>query len=181
MAFLALLLAGCGTTPNQPIIVHLNESDEQGSRFRTQERQRDVWIAPQATDETLLHEQVVTFVEKPQGWKLPSTIEPNTVSNPDLPLEQGDYDAEILHRQQEMIQDKENQIIKATTDLEELRLQSQKILEEKEERLIDSQRKLEAAQKELSDSAQKRAEEVETERKKQDEMKPKKSWWKFWN
>ncbi len=182
---LPLLLTGCGTTPReQPVVVNVTGEPAQGGRFRAAERQRDVWIAPQATDsDTLLHEQTVTFVEKPQTWQLPSTIEPHTLSNPDLPLEQGDYDGEVLRRQREMIDDREKQITKAASELENLKRQSQESLNGKDKQVQESEQKLKELHGDLAAALQKleSIEEAERLRKAQEEEKRnKKHWWKLW-
>ncbi len=146
-----LVITGCRTPSTKPVIVQVDPGEASGGRFRSLERQRDLWIAPQATDnETLLHEQLVTFIEKPTAWQLPSTLEPNTISRPDLPLEQGDYDGEVLKRQQEIIQDKQAEALKIMTELENLKHQSQQTLSEKDEQLKVSVEKNETAQRHLA-------------------------------
>jgi hypothetical protein len=175
-ATLTLVLCNCSTQSPQPVIVQVDAPSESQGRFRVQERQRDVWIAPQATEDALLHEQVVTFVEKPQSWQLPSTIEPHTVSSPDMPLEQAEYDAEVLRRQQEMIQDKENQIIKTQTDLDKIKQESQSTIKEKDQSLNELKKRVDTLQQELNSQLQKKAEEEAARNK----PEVKKSWWKFW-
>jgi len=183
LALALALMTSCGTTSNQPVVVNVTDAPIQEGRFRTAERQRDVWIAPHAADnETLQHEQVVTFIEKPQVWQIPSTLEPHTVSSPELPLQQGEYDAEVLHRQREMIQDREAQILKTATDLENLKRQSQQTLAGKEQQVRDSEQKLRELQQQLSDALQKLQDIEQAEKLKREqelEKQKKKPWWKF--
>lgn len=178
-----LTLAGCSTARNHPVIVQMTDTPENGGRFRSTERQRDVWIAPQAIgNEILQHEQVVTFVEKPQGWQVPSTLEPHTVTPPDLPLEAGEYDGSALQRQREIIQDKERQIQKTTAELENIKSQTRQDLCQREQQIQASTKQLQETREKLNTALQK-LDEIERaeQRKREEEAKPKpKPWWKPW-
>jgi hypothetical protein len=175
-----LILSSCNTTqPVQPLIVQVDGPLESGDRFRSQERQRDVWIAPQATEDALLHEQVVTFIEKPQGWQLPTTIEPHTVLNPALPLESADYDAEILRRQRQIIKDKDDQIIQTNTEFESFKKETQATVHTRDQQIVDFKKRVEEMQKTLNENLQKLAEEEAAEERRLQEKKQK-SWWKLW-
>ncbi len=182
LCLLPFLATGCTTPSNTPVVVNVTDAPVQGGRFRAGERQRDVWIAPRALDQdTLLHEQTVTFIEKPQAWQLPSTIEPHTVSHPELPLEQGDYDAEVLHRQWEIIRDREIQVARITTDLENLKRQSQESLNGKDRQVQESEQKLKELHGDLAAALQKLTTIEEGERlRKAQEKQNTKHWWKFW-
>jgi hypothetical protein len=182
--FLAVLtLVGCSTPGNRPVVVQVTDIPENGGRFRSAERQRDVWIAPQAIgNEILQHEQVVTFVEKPQGWRVPSTLEPHTVVPPDLPLESGEYDGAALQRQQEIIQDKERQIQKTTAELENIKGQTRQDLSQREQQIQAATQQLQETREKLNTALQKLDEIEQAERRKREEAaKPKpKPWWKPW-
>lgn len=183
IALICLFLIGCATNDNKPVVVTVSEPPSEGGRFRTAERQRDVWISPQVVDnETLQHEQTVTFVEKPVEWRVPATIDPHTTSNPDLPLEKGDYDAGVVKRQQEIIADTQVKINKLSQQFEELKNQANSAIADKESKLVTVNQELQATQKQLND-ANKRLEDVAAaEKAKQDADTKKKNlpWYKRW-
>jgi hypothetical protein len=178
--FAALLaVTGC-TSPQKPVVVQVNDHPALVGRFRSPERQRDVWIAPQAVDNgTLQHDQVVTFVEKPSAWQLPSTIEPNTVSQPALSLQEGEYDGEALRREREMLTDTQEQIRKLNENMEKVRVDSQKAIAVKDAQLQELSKKLQGTEKQFQDASQKLNDIAEAERQKQEEA-AKKPKWKFW-
>ena len=178
------LTTGCRAPRNdQPVTVQIHEEATPTGRFRIPERQRDVWIAPQAVgDEVLQHEQVMTFVERPASWQLPSTIEPNAVPKPGLPLEAGDYDAEALRHQREIIEDARNQIRRLEEELEVVKKQVQRQATQKEDRLHEVSAELVSAREQLA-AANQRVEEMNaTERQRQENetRPPPKRGWKFW-
>ena len=173
---------GCRTTDQRPVMVEVTEAPEQSGRFRVAERQRDVWIAPHAADnEILQHEQTVTFVEQPQGWRIPATMEPHTVSSPRLPLEEGQYDAVALKRQREMIRDQEGQLFQAAATMETLKRQAQADFVQKEKEARETSEKLQSTQAQLSEAVQEMESMKDAERRRQaEEAEKKKRWWRFW-
>ncbi|MDD2709226.1 MAG: hypothetical protein PHV34_14665 [Verrucomicrobiae bacterium] len=180
----AFLLTGCHTPPNRPVVVQVTESPDEGQqgegRYRSIERQRDVWIAPHALDnEILQHEQIVTFVEKPQGWLIPSTLEPHAVSPPDLPLEAGEYDGSALQRQREIIQDKDRQLQRTSAELENLKNQTRQDLAQHEEKIQASARQLQETREKLNATLQKleEIEQAEQAKRQQEQNQKKKRWW----
>jgi hypothetical protein len=182
-ALVPFAVTGCSTLSSQPVIVQISDPSPSSSQHRAPERQRNVWIAPQAIDnEILQHEQMVTFVEKPAAWQLPSTIEPNTISRPDLPLEQGEYDAEPLKHQQEIIADTQAQVRALNEEMEHLKVQAQKAIETKDTQVNDLSEQLKATQRQLGDASQKLADIEATEKRKQEEVakRAKKAWWRIW-
>jgi hypothetical protein len=190
-ALFATLLAvtGCAS-PQKPVVVQINDQPAydgrpacrslSGGRFRSPERQRDVWIAPKAVDNgTLQHDQVITFVEKPSAWQLPSTIEPHTVSQPSLPLQEGEYDGEALRREREMLTDTQEQIRKLNEDIEKIRADSQKAIATKDAQIRELFGTLQNAEKQVDEKNEILNNIAEAERQKQEEAS-KKRWWKFW-
>jgi hypothetical protein len=180
-------LTGCGTTQPQvslePVVVRVDEQSDSTSRFRIAERQRDVWIAPQALDhDTLLHEQIVTFVERPQCWQLPTTVEPAFKSDPSLPLEPGEYDATLIRKQQEIISETQTEMHKITQEIDALKAEKSMALAKKGEELSKLTQTLKATQRDLA-VAKERLSDIETaekQRKEAEAAKPKKKWWQVW-
>ncbi len=180
------ILMGCSSTKNaksDPVIVQVTEAPSEGDRYRSNERQRDVWIAPQAIDhETLQHEQLVTFVERPTAWQLPNTIEPDSVSEPKLPLQQGEYQAEALKRQSEIAIDLLDKLQAVSTELDSSKKQSSQKLDEKDAQIRRSEQELQSTRDELI-AAKKRLDDMAAAKKlKQEEDSKLKSkpWWKVW-
>lgn len=180
---LVLALAGCETPSAQPVIVQVTDAPIPGERYRTVERRRDIWFAPQAIgNEILQHEQTVTFIEKPQGWQIPSTLEPHTAVPPDLPLETGEYDATALQRQREIIRDKDTQIQKTVAELENIKNQTRQDITQREQQVQTATKQLQDTRQKL-DAALQRLDEIEqTERarREQEEKQQAQPWWKWW-
>lgn len=178
-----LTILGCSTTENRPVLIQVTEAPVQGSRYRVLERQRDVWIAPQVIDhETLQHEQLVTFVEKPMTWQLSSTMEPNAISKPELPLEVGDYDAEALRREREIIIDTQSKLKNLAGELESFKKKSSQEIYQKENQIRKTEGELQSTCDELT-AARKRLEDIAAAEKLKQEEEAKhkaKSWWKVW-
>ncbi|MDD2709085.1 MAG: hypothetical protein PHV34_13955 [Verrucomicrobiae bacterium] len=180
----AFLLTGCHTPPNRPVIVQVAESPDDGQqcegRYRSVERQRDIWIAPHALDnEILQHEQTVTFVEKPQRWLIPSTLEPHAVSPPDLPLEAGEYDGSAIQRQREIIHDKDRQLQRIGAELENLKERTRQDLVQREEQIQASASQLRETREKLNTALQKLEdiEQAELAKRQQEQNQKKKRWW----
>lgn len=177
-------ITGCATGPKAPVVVTVNEPPAQGGRFRSPERQRDVWLAPQANgNEVLQHDQTLTYVEKPAAWQLPSTIEPNTVSKPDLPLEHGEYDAEVVRRQKEIIGDTQSQVKRLSVDFEALKKQSTDQLKNREDQLQTLSKQLLQAQQASSQANQRLADieaAAQLKLKQEEERRAARQWWQVW-
>ncbi|MDD2710097.1 MAG: hypothetical protein PHV34_19105 [Verrucomicrobiae bacterium] len=175
----AIFLSSC-SSPKEPVVVQVNDPPALAGRFRTPERQRDVWIAPQAVDNDVLqHDQTVTFVEKPSAWQLPSTIEPNTVSKPELPMEEGEYDGEALRRHKEMLAATQGQVQKLNAQLETMKSEAQKTVGEKETQTQEIAKKLQTTQQQLNEAIQRVNDLVAAEQQRQEQAKQR-SWWQFW-
>jgi hypothetical protein len=110
-------------------------------------------------------------------------MEPNAVSSPSLPLEEGEYDAALLRRQREIIQDAQNQMKKLAEDVERARQQANIQVAEKEEKLGQAQKELQITQKQLEEATQKLSDvaAAAAQLKQDEEAKRKaKKKWKFW-
>lgn len=181
---LGSLLTSCTTTSNPPVIVQITESTPTGGRFLSAERQRDVWMAPQALDgETLQHEQYVTFIEKPASWKVSSTMEPHSTPSPKLPLENGRYDAEALRREREIARTTQAKADQLSTELESLKSESSKGLQEKDEQIQKTEEALQVVRNRLEASEKRLASMEASEKSKVEQMTAKqksKSWWNLW-
>lgn len=182
---LALGFTGGCQAPHhdQPVAVQIHEQASPAERFRIPERQRDVWIAPQTLgDDVLQHEQVVTFVEKPAGWRVASAIEPNAVPQPAVPLEAGDYDAEALRRQREILEEARNQVCQLETELEVVKQRVRDQANKKEDRLREVSAELASAREQLTAANQRIEEMNAAERRRQANASspPPKRGWKLW-
>lgn len=181
LAFILLpFLTGCSTSAPRPVIVQVNEPPAAAGRFRSNECQRDVWLAPQAVgNEILQHEQLITFVEKPSEWQLPSTIEPNAVSKPELPIQDGEYDETVLQRQRQLLESERQKAAQLESQLAQEKSEADLQLKTREEKIQALQTQQDATTLQL----QQLTSQVESDRKARETeaaLKQKKKWWQIW-
>ncbi len=141
-------------------------------------------MAPQAVGNDILHhEQTVTYVEKAATWQLPSTLEPHTVSTPELPLEMGEYDAGVTRVQRDIIAGTQRQFEDLSADFEKLKKQSSDQLKAREDHLQAVASDLLQARQEAAQASQKlgRMEAIEKRRKEEEARRlHEKRWYQFW-
>lgn len=175
----AASLTGCSTqAPKQPMVVQVTDGPESYEKNRSPESLREIWIAPYALDnDTLLHEQTVTFVEKPRSWRLLSAAEPDAVSFPKLPNEEGDYSLAPLKREREILADREKELQKVKSDLEAFEKKTQDAVLQRENDLKALSEKLHKTEEDRIKILQKLS-DLEEEKKQKEQ--PKKPWYHFW-
>jgi hypothetical protein len=179
----ALFLIGC-SSPKGPIVVHVSDAPQEGGRFRTQERQRDVWIGPVVKDnEVLFHEQMVTFVEEPQMWRVPQALEPHSVNPPELPIHEGEYDDAVVRDQRRELEAQNESMKLLHSQLEEIKQDFELALKQREESLKSAEEKLNSSRLERDALSRELEKILEAEKQKASKAEPAQkptSWWKWW-
>lgn len=176
-----LALAGCSTTQTGPVVVQVSEPTTSANRFRTVERQRDLWISPRVIDnEIIQHEQVITFVEKPIAWQLGTTLEPNAVNEPTLPQQVGDYNDTVIARHKEMLNQARSEVAGLEKQVADLKKSSSDVLTTKDQEIQVLNARLSQAQDQISSISQKLDEINQSKEQSKPIVQPKKSWWMVW-
>lgn len=181
LLIIPLAFAGCSTTQTGPVVVQVSEPTTSGTRFRTAERQRDLWVSPRIADEGILeHEQIVTFVEKPSEWQIATTLEPNAINEPTLPQQTGDYSNAVIARHKEMLNAARSELDDLEKQLADLKKSSSDVISNKDQEIQSLNAKLSQAQEQISSISQKLEELNQSKEPSKPIGSEKKSWWMIW-